>query len=963
MRSGTYRGISDDLVVEIRIELNSSGAPAAMSGDVNLGPQFIASFFASAPTLEGRKAAGRVQFRGNPRLFTGSVELDVDERGLGVFQLGVDVEGGHRDIIAGRAEWVGSAMRRLTIEVDGVRAMPFFDSYSNRVSQTVSIKSAFASAGFDVRVIVDPFATSVSRDNERRGFTHAEIHRAMTTLRNAPATGRMQVHVFVATYMAGKNGRGVLGVMYDFGADDLNRKPREGVAVFGRHPMLSDPRIPLNDRRREFVYTIVHETGHALNLLHSFDKGRPASLSWMNYPHLYPLGGEAGGDHDGTGEFWNAFGEAFDELELLHLRHATPREIASGGLPFGVYEEGPSSLYQGGTANPRLTQLGSNPLRQTPNLNIAVTAPKRHYHLGEPVFVELAVAGRDRAVRIPDALDPSEGFTRFVIERPDGTRERYAPPMRLCLRAPSRTLTPGTESQRSHPIPLFLGASGPVFRTPGRYRIWAELAGVDGSRVAFADPYDLTVVAPDLETQMFAETLWSTPGAMQALYLRHPLTNRRAWKELEEAAARTAIGKKSGNTTKAYIDFLSALGWSRPFQYTDRNDAQPDAEKMKSRLDGIDAAGLPESVQSRIQAMKEEAEAPRPTRVMGASFEETLRDAIPANGLFGEVGLDQPMRPPAGPVSPFLVLPALKDNPAFADIVSWNIQHLHGEIATASRIRKLAEYMEAFRCDFWGLQEVEGAAVAKLVAAINARGNLVYDFFAIKGAGQQSACIFRTDTTRVKVLDPDPASLFEGKISVVKSGKKTTARVFPRDPLLCNVSVRQSTGKVFDFRCAIVHTKSTDPDLKDKGVGMRQAASKTLEGWVTDGLKKGGERDFLVMGDMNAEEANEGLAAFANSKKMKLLSIGMKKKHGTKGPGGAITRFASGRLLDHIAITSDTVALMPKSDEDEQIIIRSDISVEGFTKPVKGSAGPFQQFEFSDHVPVAVRIILGKDAD
>ena len=40
---------------------------------------------------------------------------------------------------------------------------------------------------------------------------------------------------------------------------------------------------------------------------------------------------------------------------------------------------------------------------------------------------------------------------------------------------------------------------------------------------------------------------------------------------------------------------------------------------------------------------------------------------------------------------------------------------------------------------------------------------------------------------------------------------------------------------------------------------------------------------------------------------MKLLSVGMKKKHGTTGDSGAITRFVSGRLLDHIAITSDTI--------------------------------------------------------
>lgn len=232
----------------------------------------------------------------------------------------------------------------------------------------------------------------------------------------------------------------------------------------------------------------------------------------------------------------------------------------------------------------------------------------------------------------------------------------------------------------------------------------------------------------------------------------------------------------------------------------------------------------------------------------------------------------------------------------------------------------------------------------------------------MNGSGQQSACVFRTDTTLVKVLKPDPG-MFDGRLEVVKKGKKVKSPVFAREPLLCSVRVKQSQGKVFDFRCAVVHTKSTDPNLKDKGTSLRQEASRVLGKWVSDGLKTGSERDFLVMGNMNAEQANQGLEAFAKRKNMKLLSVGMKEKHGTKGDSGAITRFVSGRFLDHIAITSDSVALMPPSDEKEQIIVRSDISVEGFTTPLNGSVGAFQQFEFSDHLPVAVRFVLGADHD
>jgi endonuclease/exonuclease/phosphatase family metal-dependent hydrolase len=966
MRSGTYRGISDDLLVEIRVELTPGREPVAVSGDISLRSQFVASFISAAPSFSDGRMSGAVQFRGNPRLFTGDVHLSADDRGIGVFQLGVDLEGGHRDVIAGRAEWTSSSLRKLTIEVDGLRGMPFFPNFTDRTGRKVTIESAFATAGFDVQLVVDPFLGAPSRATERRGFSYAELHRAMADRRSAAAANRLQTHVFIATHLSGRNGRGVLGVMYDFGRGDLNQRPREGVAVFGRHPLLSDPRVQREERRREFVFTLVHEIGHALNLLHSFDKGRPAALSWMNYPHLFPLGTEAGPGHNGTPEFWAAFEQTFDDLELRHLRHATPREISSGGFEFGVYEEGASMIYQGGTANPRLTQLGANPLRQTPEVGLTVAARKPYYHLGEPVFVQLtAKANGTAAVRIPDALDPSEGFVRFVIEWPDGRRERYSPPMRVCMRAASASLSAATGERRSHPIPLFLAARGPMFTVPGRYRIWAELAGIDGSKVAFAAPYDVTIVAPDVPTQRFAEKLWSTPGALEALYLRNPLAEYEAWQTLVDAARTYEISKKPDNTTSAYLKFISALGWSRPFQYVDDAPDPADLAKMKARLGEIEPAGLrglPKAVRDRVGAMANEPEKDRDLQVVVARSEDVFRESVPPNGLFGDLGMDQPQVAPPSPLSPFIVVPFLEGRPAFADVVSWNIQHFHGNVLKR-RVEKIAEYMDAFRCDFWGLQETDEQAVAELVDALNARGQLEYASLGVEGGGQQSTCIFRTDTTRVRRLEV-PKNLFTNTVKVVlKSGGTETRKVFPRAPLLCHVRVTQGQGKAFDFRCAVVHTKSTDPDLKDKGVGMRLAASKALQAWVTKSLNDPVEKDFLVMGDMNAEEAKEGLEAFAKSKNMKLLSVGMKGKHGTQGPDAAITRFVSGRLLDHIAVTSDTVQFMPKSDEKEQIIIRSDVSVKGFSKPVKGSTGPFTKFEFSDHVPVAVRFILGKDKD
>lgn len=382
INSGTYRGSSEGLFFDFRIENNFQGGTYLVSGDITRGTEFISTFICRNPqfTEEGRTLTGPIVFRGNPELFTGTLYLHADERGVGSFQVGIDMEGGHRDIFAGRLDWQGSYLRRLTIKIDGIPGTQPPSSYTARNGSITTIEHVFEQAGFDVNVVIDSFPKRSANNNRMRGFSLAEIHAMMSRERALLPADRLHVHAMVCSFLAGRGNKGVLGVMYDFGNNDLNRKPREGVAVFYDHPLISDPRVPEQIRKREYVYTLIHEIGHSLNLLHSFDKARPSSLSWMNYPHLYPRGYEAQQGYDGSQEFWRRFEERFDEEELLHLRHASPREIKAGGFDFGVYEEGASIPFNG-TTTPRLTRLGANPLRSTRDLELIVKPVKSEYEL------------------------------------------------------------------------------------------------------------------------------------------------------------------------------------------------------------------------------------------------------------------------------------------------------------------------------------------------------------------------------------------------------------------------------------------------------------------------------------------------------------------------------------------------------------------------------------------------------
>ena len=604
---------------------------------------------------------------------------------------------------------------------------------------------------------------------------------------------------------------------------------------------------------------------------------------------------------------------------------------------------------------------------------------------------------------LPDALDPSEGFVKLTIRRPDGRVVRYRPPVRFCTQAQLLATGAGSAPLVFDGAPVFMSSDGPIFSEPGTYVIRADLTGVDGSRVVSSAPTTLRVALPDHATERFAQRAWEDRDGLKALYLRHPLAEHDAWRRLEELAREHGIDRRADNSTWSYLNYVAGLGWLTPFtEYRSRIERQADVQRAAERMQAVDPRGLPASVERRLDAVRGAAAARQDTRFDASSAgarargrsgtrrsagamsrddapaagadsgreaaapeaslerrpaewgsryapvhlraQDRARAGIPPAGLFAYLGVGAPT-PAEGTADPFArIVGSLRGTTAFADVVSWNIEHLH-DAGNWKKIPHLAELIRSFRCDVWGLQEVDGASLAELVNTINSVGKTRYAYDVVEGKGQQSGLLYRTDTTRVEVL-PVPEWMSSATVTVeVKNEGPVKRRVFLRAPLLADVRVQQAGG-VFDFRCAVVHLKSTDFKLADTGTGMRAAAARLLARWIEEDRATAGERDYLIMGDMNAEKPDQGLKPFM-SEGLSLLSVGMRDKYGEQ----ALTRVASGRFLDHIVITSDSTAYLPPEDEDEQLVIRSDTKLADFTE------------EYSDHVPIAVRFVLGDDPE
>lgn len=387
--------------------------------------------------------------------------------------------------------YVSDAFRSLELEVDYATSVdiapdaPAYDTtwHANRPAdtpaRTLSIAEAFRETG--VEVTMSGGRNQI--DDSAAGFTSwspAELHDAMETAYSRYGSTWPDWRMW--GLQAGRfDNPSVGGIMFDAAAayGGAGRAPeRQGFAVFRNHSWFTDlvAGTPANQEQaramRHYLYTWVHEAGHAFNLLHSWDKGRASSLSWMNYDWKYDA-------INGADQFWANFRFRFDDEELIHIRHADRAAVVMGGDPWasGGHLENPGAAYlEPGPEQP---------------VELLVRA-KRYYEFLEPVEVELRLRNLSTVPTVIDArLDPRYGSTTVVIGKPDGTTVQFGSVMCLLGQAEVRTLSPAPSGddapgpdRYSEKVPLSYGSDGFLFEQPGTYRIRAVYSAGDAFAVS-----------------------------------------------------------------------------------------------------------------------------------------------------------------------------------------------------------------------------------------------------------------------------------------------------------------------------------------------------------------------------------------------------------------------------------------------------------------------------------------------
>jgi hypothetical protein len=181
----------------------------------------------------------------------------------------------------------------------------------------------------------------------------------------------------------------------------------------------------------------------------------------MNYPQNFPGGANA---------FWSTFPFEFDDLEVIHLRHALRDNIIIGGNPFG-----------NGAA---LTGLESftTPVEDHSGLILDLRA-KESFALGEPLVVELKLSRSGNSNKVVHSqLHPNFSFVQLAIQEPSGEVVVYEPPIEHCIEVETALL------DKHHPAVyesayIGYGKHGLYFTQPGRYQLRAIYNAFDGSLV------------------------------------------------------------------------------------------------------------------------------------------------------------------------------------------------------------------------------------------------------------------------------------------------------------------------------------------------------------------------------------------------------------------------------------------------------------------------------------------------
>lgn len=389
--------------------------------------------------------------------------------------------------------------RGCRIEVDAMVNRAFPASATIGSGAAASVRSVYASAGWDVTVVTDEINVP-----EDAALTNAELATLMTGHRQAVAGDGWRLWLFVGSAQGG-----LFGIMFD---DDT--VPREGAAGFADVRLGNESFIaagargrPLDEVPAAFLRTLVHEAGHAFNLWHpKHDVHNPGiGTEIMNQTGDVMGFATAANPYPGNASF------LFSDHDRTSLIHSPDPQVRPGWKNFGW---GHGDLSAGLPAPVDAAGLWGD--QGDDGLELTVAMPAQAF-VGEYVTAEVVLTNvSDQARTVTTLINLSEGDLVFLHTPPDHSLQHLVDVAIGCGPRPMTVLQPG-ESIRNH-VQVFFTNQGVTFTEPGRHTVAAQLE-VDPVTTVRSAPVTVDVRGPasDAEVDISAKTL--TPGVGRAIAL------------------------------------------------------------------------------------------------------------------------------------------------------------------------------------------------------------------------------------------------------------------------------------------------------------------------------------------------------------------------------------------------------------------------------------------------------------
>lgn len=384
---------------------------------------------------------------------------------------------GCRDTPPPAASRTDPVPRKVLLEIDRMTGTPPLQLDQVLNGTTVSLKSIYADVG--IQLDVRQNQVDLPRQAE---VGLADLHAMMTAFRSVPVPpDTMGVHALVLSQL--RDEADTLGVMFDFGDADADARPREGFAIFADpHATLAGGVAP------ELLLTLAHELAHCFNLHHpdwegeAFRRGstiesysQADSVRWTLSNHS-----KAHIRSDPEREVWpgrNSIGFGLVTQDHLARHNAAPSETFRVVEPGSFSTRRPDAVLASALRKAAQRDRTRFLPADRHAVKLQLETPKQSYAIGEQVMLTVGLhnAGTTNQSVYP-LLEPRFRFLNVEFRRSDDTEfETFQPVLLADARGiQPRVLAPGESIHAEAPI--FFGADGWVFKTPGEYLVRADYA-------------------------------------------------------------------------------------------------------------------------------------------------------------------------------------------------------------------------------------------------------------------------------------------------------------------------------------------------------------------------------------------------------------------------------------------------------------------------------------------------------